>query len=532
MGKRKKGKRVATLDLETDPFLFGRTPWPFAAGFFDGDTYHQTWGDNCVLEMMDFIANHPDDLTIYVHNGGGFDFWYFLEWITGKLLFIHNRLCKAEFMGRHEIRDSYKMIPVPLADFNKESIDYKLFERNKRERHRKEIGYYLQKDCEYLYQLVVDFIKRFGMHLTIGAAAIHLLRETHEIGHESEKYDARFRPWYMGGRCEVFERGELKTRSGLKWKYVDVNSLYPDVMHSMRHPVGASFAHSRRLPDSKLSFARITAESNGALPIAFKGLKFPHGVNDFWACSHEIHAGIDLGYLRIIKVHEVYTFNKTQTFAEFVETCITQKIACEEAGDKAGRLFYKLLANNGYGKAGQNPRNFQDCELFETLDDCKTKGFVPAQNWGEQFLGVKPAELQRWSFNNVAIAASITSGARAKLMRGLAAATRPVYCDTDSIICEEFSGDTHASRLGAWKVEAEFDTLYAAGKKLYACYDNGAPLVNDKGKEKKASKGANLSADTIRRITLGETVRNEIDAPLLRLGKDPQFISRNIRSTY
>lgn len=530
MGSKTKQKRIATFDIESDPFLHGRTPWPFACGFFDGDTYHQTWGDDCVLQMMEYIADHPDDLCIYVHNGGGFDFWYLQDWITSDLFFIHSRLCKATILERHEIRDSYKMIPIPLGDFNKESIDYKLFERNVRNRHKKEIGYYLQKDCEYLYQLVTDFIERFGQHLTIGAAAIQKLKEFHDIGHESETFDDKFRPWYMGGRCEVFERGELKPTSGT-WKYYDVNSLYPAVMANYRHPKGASYMSTGRLHEKRLYFALITAESNGALPLYQRGLTFPHGVNTFWACSHEINAGLELGYLRIKKVHECHYWNQTQDFAEYVDWAITKKIAAEIEGDKAGRTFYKLFANNGYGKAGQNPRNFTDCMLFDDAKACVDAGYQPAENWGERFLGCKPAELQRWSFNNVAIAASITSAARAEAMRGLSLARRPVYMDTDSIICEDFSGSCHPTQLGAWKLEAEFDTLYLGGKKLYACYNDGAPLVNDKGKEKKACKGANLSADTIRRVSLGETFRNEIDAPLLRLGRDAKFIARNIRAT-
>jgi hypothetical protein len=530
MPKSAKRKKIATLDLETDPFKYGRTPWPFAAGFFDGDTYHQTWGDDCVLQMMEYLASYPEPLIIYVHNGGGFDFWYLLEWISGQLFFIKSKLCRADLLERHEIRDSYKMIPIPLAAFQKEKIDYWKFEREHRNKYKKEIGYYLQKDCEYLYELVAEFIKRYGMHLTIGAAAIQQLRQFHHLPHESEKFDEKFRPWYMGGRVECFEYGEVRASAGSRWRIYDVNSMYPFVMATYKHPRGSSYAATKRLHDHKLSFARITATSNGALPLAAKGLKFPHGRNEFWACSHEIHAGIELGYLRVEKVHECYYWNQTQSFDTYIEHFAAEKIACEERGDKAGREFNKLFMNNGYGKAGQNPRNFQDCELFDSLDACRAAGYNPAQNWGSKFLGMKQAELQKWSFNNVAIAASITSGARAELMRGLANATRPIYCDTDSIICEALDRPLHPTKLGAWKLEGEADTLYIGGKKLYAAFDRGSPLLI-KDREKKAAKGANLSAETIRKVALGDAFLNEIDAPLLRVGKEAQFLARNIRMT-
>lgn len=520
-------RRIATLDLETDPFLHGHVPFPFAAGFFDGDTYFQTWGDNCIQEMIEFLEDYDKPLTIYVHNGGGFDFWYFQNWIENPLFFIKRRLVKAGFLGKHELRDSYRMIPVPLADYQKEKIDYQKFWYPAREKYRKEISYYLQKDCEYLYTLVTDFINRYGQYLTIGAAALAQLKEISPQKHESEKFDERFRPWYMGGRNECFEHGELHG----EFKIYDVNSMYPYVMAKYRHPLGASFCQSRSIKDNRLSFAYIRAESNGALPVGSRGLKFPHGVNDFWACSHEIHAGIDLGYLRVLKVHQCYQFNKTQSFDEFVDKFSALKIECDQKGDKAGRLFAKLFLNSSYGKFGQNPRNYADCELFEDVDSCRAAGFAPAERMGTSIIGKKPAEIKKWSFNNVAIAASITSGSRAELMRGLAHATRPVYCDTDSITCTGLDMPLHDSRLGAWKLEAQCDTLYIAGKKLYAAYDKGIPLII-KDQEKKACKGVNMSADTIKRVALGEEFQANIDAPLLRLGMEAKFISRKIRQTY
>lgn len=518
--------RIATLDLETDPFVYGHTPLPFAAGFFDGDTYFQTWGESCILEMIDYLNSRDDELLIYVHNGGGFDFWYLQPWITNPIFFIHARLAKCGFLGKHELRDSYRMIPVPLAEYQKDAIDYNLFFPGIREKHKQSIGHYLQMDCEYLYQMVTDFISRYGNHLTIGAAAIHQLKELHPQKHENQWFDAKFRAWYMGGRNEFFETGECKG----KFKIYDVNSMYPYVMANYNHPLGSSYAARKTLPDNKVSFARITATSNGALPVIYKGLKFPHGKNEFWACSHEIHAGIDLDILRVHKVHECFTFNFKQSFAEFIDKFSALKIECEEKGDKGGRLFAKLLMNSSYGKFGQNPLNYSDCELFDTIEECDAKGFTFSATMGDKIIGARQADLKSYSFNNVAIAASITSAARAELMRGLASAERPIYCDTDSIICEHLHMPLHDTKLGAWKTEAEADTLYIAGKKLYAAYANDMPVTH-KGREKKASKGANLSSQTIRKIALGESFVNEIPAPVLRMGQEAKFIRREIKQT-
>lgn len=516
---------IATLDIETDPFKYGHTPLPFAIGFFDGESYVDFWGDDCIERMMEYLDDIPPH-TIYVHNGGGFDFWYLQEHISNPLFFIKSRIAKCGLLGKHELRDSYRMIPVPLGDYQKESIDYQKFWHPARERYKNEIRHYLMMDCRYLYDLVADFISRYGSTITIGSAALKQLKRLHPQRHSTPQFDERFRPWYMGGRNECFENGHLRGN----FKIYDVNSMYPYVMANYVHPLNFSFAKTRSIPDKGISFARITAESNGALPVPHHGLSFPHGVHDFYACSHEIHAALDLNLIRIKKVHECYKFNDTQKFDAFIDKFSALKIDCEEKGDKGGRLFAKLLMNSSYGKLGQNPDNFSDCALFDSIEACTEAGYKPSIHYGGRYIGERKAEIKEYSYNNVAIAASITSAARAELMRGLMSAKRPVYCDTDSIICESLDSELHDTRLGAWKTEAECNEMFIAGKKLYACYQDGEPLTI-KGKEKKASKGANLSAATIRDVTLGNDYLNEIDAPLLRIGHPAKFIARKIRAT-
>ena len=52
MTKKKAPARVAVIDLETDPFKHGRLPAPFAAGFFDGETYQDFWGADCCEQLL------------------------------------------------------------------------------------------------------------------------------------------------------------------------------------------------------------------------------------------------------------------------------------------------------------------------------------------------------------------------------------------------------------------------------------------------------------------------------------------------
>ena len=141
-----------------------------------------------------------------------------------------------------------------------------------------------------------------------------------------------------------------------------------------------------------------------------------------------------------------------------------------------------------------------------------------------------PQRIRPNSFFNVATAASITSAARANLLRGIQAASRPVYCDTDSVICEALNPSSYNGivldphELGAWDIEAEGDTLAIAGKKLYALFNQGEPI-------KKASKGVKLTAEQIKRVAMGETISYSHPVPKFRFGKEPLFTERVIKAT-
>lgn len=514
--------KLATIDLETDPFLYNRTPMPFAAGFFDGDTYHQTWGDNCIEEMVEFLNDYPVPLRIYAHNGGKFDFWYLQDHIQNPLMFIKNRLVKARFLDRHELRDSYAAIPVPLRDYKKDDTDYSTFELDKREKHRKAIGLYLQHDCEYLYQLIADYIAEFGVQLTMGGAALKQLKKFHPQKSSNSFHDAEFRKFYTGGRVQCFERGIIKDN----FHFYDVNSEYPYVMAAREHPKGIEYASMKRLPDSGVYFADITAWSNGALPLRDEhhALRFPVGEFRFFACSHEIQQALEIGDLKIITVHRVEKCLQTQSFEAFISKFAERKIQYENEHNPSMRLFMKLVMNSSYGKFATDPTKFKDVAIFDNSGDMLDGGYELAGFFGQRLIGQKPSEIKPYMYHDVAIASSITSAARALLMFGLHNAVRPVYCDTDSIVATHLDMPHHATKLGSWKDEAVCDEIAIAGKKMYAAFYQGEPV-------KKASKGVNLPASKIRAIAAGESVFTPLDAPALRIGQPAKFIARTIART-
>lgn len=532
--------RIAVIDLETDPFKHGRLPMPFAAGFFDGKEYRYFWGDTCVAQLLEFLKRYPLPLVIFAHNGGKFDFWYLSHAIGQPVLFIDSRLVKASLF-HHEIRDSYKILPVPLSQLNKDEIDYDRMERGKRERYKEEILSYLKTDCVSLFDGVKRFIMRHGDVLTIGAAALRELRKSYKVEHLTPAQDALYREYFHGGRCECFEVGLL--RAAKPWKLFDVNSMYPEAMARFLHPIGAANYVCSDIPDAPFFLARICARSKGAFPMRTKeGLTFPRGHYEFWITSHELHMAQKLKLVEITQVIEVHAWDDVRSFDKFVYPLDKEKIDAETRGDKAGRTIAKLTENNAYGKFATDPARFKEYKLFDSMDECENAGYEIDGEIGERIIGALPITPIPRQYYNVATAASITGAGRAIFMHAWACGERTVYGDTDSQWCQDLPLELDQKKLGAWKLETECDTLYIAGKKLYAAHRGRGRVGSKKwidgfyekdkdGKLKPikcASKGVRMKPEDIARVALGEKIRVPIEAPSLRVGQEAKFIARDI----
>jgi len=231
----KEKRLIATLDFETDPFKYGRDPEPFCAGLAveDGSYYH-FWGAYCNEQIADFVAD--EKLRIYAHNGGKFDYFFMLKYLSMKMMLINGRISKAR-LGKSVLVDSYLIFPMALRELNKDEIDYSIMEREERNKseNKKEILAYLRGDCEYLLKWVLKFNERFGVKLTVAAAAFGELEKT---GYpckkpSSEKYDDIFRSYYYGGRTQNFKSGVIEGA----YEIWDINSAYPEAM-KQKHPYG------------------------------------------------------------------------------------------------------------------------------------------------------------------------------------------------------------------------------------------------------------------------------------------------------
>lgn len=522
MPRKKSQIRWIVADLETDPFEYGKTPCAFLAGICDGEKTIQWWGENCIAALCAWLEELKEPHYVYFHNGGKFDF-FFLPWpLDDPIKIINGRIVSAR-IGIHTLRDSYAILPVPLAAYEKTDIDYGKFKENRREGYRDEISSYHRDDLSNLYALVKSFIDRFGIRLTVASTAIKQLTAIHPVERKGESHDAKFRGYYFGGRVECFESGALHG----KWTLYDVNSMYPHVMANYDHPIGREYEFStnagRLLRDKRPGFIRFIGTSHGALPRKSEDaakLEFPHGRAEFNCPLYEVREAHRLGLVEINTVLEGYLSRQNCNFAEFVQVFATEKRQAKECGDKRGEILAKLMLNSAYGKFGANPDNYYDYKFLFEQDPWPGEEWEPHEDYGWLIIARRPAPRREQSYFDVATAASITSAARAVLLRAIHSATRPIYCDTDSIICESLPVST-GNALGQWKIECEADRAVILGKKLYVLTKGGKEV-------KKASKGVKMELRDFLEVIKGNAYNYLREAPTFRRDASAVFIHRKI----
>jgi hypothetical protein len=536
---------IYTIDTETDPFLYKREPRVFCIGLYTGSAYHWTWGERCVSQMRQVLASQPRGI-VYAHNGGKFDMYTagdegerIVDWVHHgqPVNIINGRIVKSAIGPNihgeyHELRDSMSIMPFGLAKYKKDEIDYKLFERNVRERHKQTIIKYLKGDCVYLHELVSDFRDRFGDNLTIGGTAMKELRKLHQFDELDEDDDAELRgKFYFGGRVEYFERGILKPRKGKTFKVYDINQAYLHAMRDFDHPISAPRSMRSNEITKQTFFLSVYGRNHGAFATRTDtGNSYTDNRGLFHTTIHEYRAAIDTGKFEVEDIHECIDFDTFGRFNKFVDRFHGLRKDAQLSGDERGAIFYKFVGNSAYGKFAQDPGRYKDYILSDSKANFHADGYEPCElvEYAGYIMWERKAEYGRRF--NVATGASITGACRSLIIRGLKKATRPVYCDTDCIVCEQLNGVVmDDTKLGAWKLEKSGRMMAIAGKKMYALFDG----VDARSKcVKIASKGVQIPAGDIVRAAKGETVDFFKDAPTYsaKSGK-VTFLHRSIKMT-
>lgn len=545
-------RRIAVCDCETDPFRKWRVPAPFVWGYLDypdgpeGPQRFLTF--RTTREFIDFIKY--EDVICYAHNGGHFDWMFLLHEVEPyeQIMLINGRIAKMNF-GAAELRDSYNIVPVPLAAYKKDDIEYDIMEAEKRG-HIKNwdtIIAYLHGDCQYLYELVSRFIKDYGMSLTMAGASMKQWRKISPIDvpeTTGEFYD-EFARFYYGGRVECFASGVI---SG-DYNSYDITSAYPYAMLH-KHPYSDNYSRVEGYAKGA-DFYTVRCRSTGVFPYrdSGAGLSFPNDgeFRTFTVTGWEYQAAIDTFALSEPEVLESITFVNHVDFSPYVLHFYNYRDECKKRGDAAGSLFCKLFMNSLYGKFAANPRNYKNYMVVppEVTPGLYRLGWAAAGEFGPWILAESPLGEERQRFYNVATGASITGFVRAMLWRAIHTSKGTVYCDTDSITCESAGhGVVLGDELGSWKHEGCFDKLGIAGKKLYIM--RGAPewwTVRDSNGNNKtvrakrrpdggerlyktASKGVRLTHSQLWHVAKGGTVDYVSQAPTFRaymhvpIGKD------------
>jgi Vibrio phage DNA polymerase len=585
---------IMVIDTETDPFdntKPNKKIWPFLAvlhserfaelcpamcdpAYPDCVIIWEANHDRLVRKVCDFLDGLPEAFTAYAHNGGRFDFMFWISRMRGEICTKGGSLMSARY-GKHALRDSLHIIPESQQNIEKDDFDYNLMQRRKRAKHRDAIIRYCVSDCRKLLHIVKKFIDNFGLKLTVGQAAIsELKKEYPDIKRLGEGMDGIIREYYHGGRVEcIAGRGDFHG----DYKTYDINSSYPNVMAKFKHPIGDFFDYKIKKGGpitDQTCFIELECDNRGALiALDDEGRKSAtHGHGIFKTTIHEFNTAIKYDLISNIKIITCLDCSLQTTFEKFVlpryekRQAIKAELAAMKArGGENSRawfdlrdadLFEKIIMNSSYGKTGQNPRRHVVRYLTDPGQEPPEAWFNSLSSLPEHERGLyrdgpedecvdywiwhKPTP--RLTFNNVGVAASVTGAARAVLLEALQHAEKAIYCDTDSIICENLEGvDLHPTRLGAWDCEDEATRVAIAGRKLY-CVWHARPKKRTKRqlvdglspdytiKNKGVSVGELTCDDLLGMLDGGETVTRNRAPTLNRLGGQ-SYIERRIRAT-
>lgn len=520
--------KFGIIDCETNKFLKKRFSKPFLWGFYDGEIYKCFENKDDLIEFL-----KPQNMIIYAHNGGKFDFHFLIEYFEpfSDIMLINGRISKFK-IGNCEFRDSYNILPIPLSTYKKDEIDYNLFEENIRDEPliMKKIKEYLKSDCYYLYELVKSFIEEYGKPLTVASSAIKVWNTKFFDAKENtnKTFYEEIKPFYYGGRTECFKKGIINYPT----KLYDINSAYPYAM-TFDHPYGSSLENTVKMPtkNRELCFFDITAKSVGMFPFLEKKeytyhLTFPDDgeYRRFKITGWELIACEELGLLEIKEIHKIKKFFKTINFTNYVEHYY--KIKENSPKNSPEYIKAKLKLTNLYGKFGANPEKYKEYMLIppEYRIAAEADGYSFSGEIGDYFLIEKPLPEFKQVYHNVATAASITGFVRAMLAKEIKKSRDIVYCDTDSIIARE-AYPKISGKLGDWELENSFEHGAVAGKKTYAF------KIENIKKWKTASKGSKLTYKEIIKVAKGDKVIYESDVPVYSFKQGIRFIDKEIKMT-
>lgn len=404
-----------------------------------------------------------------------------------------------------KLRDSLKLLPMSVDNIGK----------NMHTKHRKSVGTvdysatrvrgqkltpveidYCRNDVLVVAEalkMLDDIDVRWRNSLTIGSLCMRSYLDTYGVNNrvkQKKYYRGRFpaldrdldhdlRVGYRGGWCFVNPTIEDKVLKNISGYVYDVNSLYPSVMYDNVYPCGLPLDGNFTINDALNSGLPFFVSMYVAFKV--KDRKFPflqEKLVMFRESTHifETEEPIEVTLSRpdyelliecyditAMHINHVWVFNGcVAPFNDYIDKWINIKQESTINGNKALRLFSKLMLNNLYGKLAQSP--VTRSKQFKRVDN----GYTSEDYFEYGEGGYIPA------------GAYITAYARGVIVR---AANNNydnfLYSDTDSLhlSAPAIGLDIDSVKLGAWDEESHFTSARFVRQKTYCEIDRDNNVI-------------------------------------------------------
>lgn len=291
------------------------------------------------------------------------------------------------------------------------------------------------------------------------------------------------RSGYYGGRTEAFHLGKLPPG---EYTMLDVNSLYPSVMHTNEYPTRVTWstadgddARAMHKSDARTMIAEVTLDTDAPLyPKRLKShLAFPIGTFKTVLAGPELQMAADRNHVK--QLHRWVAYEVAPIFTDYVEHFYELRRRYTTEGDAVSATIAKLLLNTLYGKFGQRTA------VWQRVDGGPKQRYASWEEWncdlgqweryrvmdGTVYLEREPSEAH---FAIPSIAAFVTSYARCRMISLIEAAgwEHVYYTDTDSLLVDSVGHSRlahliSAERLGALKVVKQGQEVQINGLKDY-----------------------------------------------------------------
>lgn len=536
-------KKILTADFETTTDPLDCRVWAWGICEVGNPEYFEH--GNTIESFFDFME-HSDNSTLYFHNLK-FDSEFimvelfkrgykhvtdrneessrtFTTLISDKGQFYAMKIIfekknkKTSFV---QIYDSLKILPFSVDQIakafglpiSKLKLDYTRF---------REYGYILNEDEIAYLRNDVDIVAR-ALHvlfsqglnkMTQGSNALHDYINT--IGKKDFKryfptpdYDSDVRQSYKGGF--TYLKPEYKSRDIGTGIVMDVNSLYPWVMHDCKLPYGEGIYFEGKYEQDdiyplyvQMITCQFELKPEHIPTIQLKG-NFMFCPTQYLSssdnelvtmCLTSVDLKLFLEHYEVynLKYHSGWKFKQTDLlFKEYIDKWTKVKIESTINGNKGMRTLAKLMLNALYGKFALNPN---------------VRSKIPFYDNGMIRYALGQQETREPLY--IPVGTFVTAYAREKTIRSAQALYKHfVYADTDSLHLDielppelikmsekEFEKlttadlkkygidipdtfDIHPTNLGAWKLESKFSRARFLRQKSYI-EDSNFPETWDK----------------------------------------------------